>query len=385
MTSKVTIEVDTDRRLPTALLSRQLNDDQLEHLVFSLESSPGKSRLIGVDSRREQPVFEGISVSGQPVRYAVGYREKGGSSMRVMEVDLFSVEAGMKRRSMNDDDEGPKASYMEQRQTLIDTYAPAKKKRQVRLAQNAQVKDEKIHEFGDSMKELRSQMEAAVSNTPEGGTLAQMAAMLPTFNLTATNPHEVFDFSSVVQDSIIATLDPHDETSSVHSLLNWLKDGCPAVTSSNPLQSLLELRVVNRLAQTFLNKEHMKKKSFARLLLLVGSMLLLFIHRQDKNRTAQSLFISEDLKTTFDLIYGWGRLPQEGQDKLLCHICLFAARLTPDFSFPFLLLTEDIRGLAPKDLQPVLEFCGFKVTPGLAAVLNAPIKVPEIRKKASKR
>ena len=375
----VTLEVETRKKLPTVLLSRKLTEEQRDGLQFSLDSSGAKPRLIGSDQANEDVPMEGNLITSNPVKYAIGFRESGADKMKIFEVDMFSVDPGLKRPAVSDELLAG-GSYYEQRQTLIDSYAPAKKRRQVKLAINAQVKDEKIHAFDESMRDLRTKLkETPVSET--SGVLAQMTSILPPFDVEATEPAHVFDFTLIFTDEFLASFDPSEEGSAAEQMTQWIKDGCRSIGAEHPLEPILSLRTINRLANIFIESVHMKKKSFARMLLVAGVLVLMYSQRQDKTRSADSLCIPEDAKRALDRLYGWGRLNQENSDKLLCHLCLWLARLTPDWRFPFQLLIEDIKGINPRDLSGVLEFCGFKLSSGLNAALVAPLKVAEIRKR----
>lgn len=381
---EVTLAVEKVRRLPTALLSRKATAEQRANLEFTVETKAGHRCLIGVDTRRAEMPIEGTFISQQPVKYAIGYREAGSNTMRVFECDVFSVDMNVKRTAPEADEKMQAGNYLEQRTALIESYAPAKKRRQVKLAVNAQVKDDKILDSEKSIKDLKEQMATQVANAPLSGVLAQMHELLPPFDTEATDPARIFDFSTIFTDEVISSLNPSDESSICAGILQWMKSGCQAVPPSHELYPILSLRTIIKLGQIFLSSEHMKRKSFARLVVICAGLLLSFIHRAESKRSAETVCVTQEVKHVFDSAYGWGRLNQEGADRLLCHLILFIIRLTPDSSFTFGLLTEDIKGLNPRDLSPILEFCGLKISSGLTGKLAAPLKPAALRKKVSK-
>ena len=386
--------------MPTALDSRSH-----AKLVFT-KASTGQEGCLEV-LKASHPQNSNIKVDGTSFAssngiYAIGIMEKGSGVLHVIEANTVSVQAlvgdTLKKRKDAEDERVAGAAYLEKKKELINTYAPVKKQRQLRAAINAVVSDEKIEGYQESMESMKQSLaeaaqaaeeKAKLSEQQVTGIVGQMRDLLPPFNLEATVASEIYDFGSLFPESIVSSLDPTDTNATCHALLRWIHEdfrpvGASVKLEEDPFLDMKRLNTISQLGRLYFASKQDKRKTFAKLLNILISMMFLYKNRRKKNWEPFDIYANETLAQRLGELYSsdkrtGGTIDREGAHKLLAHICLFVLRLTPFWEFEFSDLKTDLN-VQSKDLTSMLIFCGIAVKQsagksGMLGTLKAPLVI----------
>lgn len=400
MTSTVKCHVEEGKLscafMPTALDSRSHAKLRFER---SSECKSGTIQVItGVHPQNTKIRVVGTRFNPNSSRYAVGIMEEGGSDLFIYEAEPFSVQALVDGVVVHDYDNNgstdPKAqSYLEKKKELINTYAPVKKQRQLRAAVNSYVSDEKIEGYEESMEVMKKSLQAEPMDEKVGadqltGIIGQMRELLPPFDLNATTPGGIYDFSELFPESLLAAIDPTDTSSTCHVLLKWIHDDFrpPMASEEDLFAEMKNLKSIVQLGRLYFAAKQEKRKSFAKLLNILVSMIYLYKNKRKRNWEAFDVYANDALAQRLGELYSpdktAGRnIDREGANKLFAHIALFIMRLTPYWEFDFSDLKTDLNAQS-KDLLSILSFCGIKTkqsvgraSTGLVGSLKAPLVV----------
>ena len=357
--------------MPTSLDSRAHSKLRFEVKKHSTEGDP--LVLSSKHPRNSHIKVEGTLFSQAGSKYAIGVFREGSDTMDVYDASSFSVQTlvGDTVCLINDAVSAENVvsqSYNEKKSELINTYAPVKRQRQLRATVNAVVSDEKIEGFEDSVTQMKT--ETRVVN--ESGILVQMRNLLPPFDLTAETPDKVF--SDVFP---LLLLDAADVESSCHAILQWVHD--PANRDAN-FASIWTLGCVSQLGRLFASSRHQKRKTFAKQLNVIISMIMLYNCRRKKNWTAWDIYASEQLGVKLAELFTNGvigaTIDRENTSKLLAHICVHLLRATPAYEFDFADLKADLN-IQAKEMNGMMGYCGMTTKgPSLLGKLKAPLVVP---------
>jgi A49-like RNA polymerase I associated factor len=375
----------SDTKISVGIFSRKLTEAQQSQLQIKRDM---QTNQLSSDSIP----LSGCLLKNQPMKFAVGFIKEGKIHI-IPDADCFSIDPSLP--SKRDASEILQIdNFQEQRQKLIEAYAPAKKRRQVSLAINAQIKDERIHEASTALEKAKNLASQVIEDDKShgGGVLAQMQEILPKFDLTTNDPAKIYDISDkYLPDSLVASLRPEQGFTAM--TLKWILDGCKVVPESHPYSLVLNLRFIHKLGQIFSASEHMKKKAFARFICLAGSVFYFFRLCKEKpaNRSAEKIFA--DNEGVYDhlcqVFSGYGRVTEENRNRCFCCLLILILKLTPNYEFPFGLLLEDWKSLESQMLSNSLEFIGCKVSGGgssnMVGKLIAPLQIPEVKKKLGKK
>ena len=391
--SRVTCKVESGKVycgfMPTTLDAR--THGKLRFDCKGSESEAGLQILSGSHPRNSNIQLEGSSFVPTSSRYAIGVIEEGSESMSIYEAVPFSIQALVDdvpdRKTLVDDGK----TYNEKKSELINTYAPVKRQRQLRATVNAIVSDERIESFDDSLAKMKVALkteeneEKAKTCTPvESGIVGQMRELLPPFDLTATLSGGIYDFSTLFPQELLAEMDTTDTQSVCHSLLCWIHDDFrpQKEDESKYFAEVKFVKSIMQLGRLYMASKQEKRKSFARLLNILVSMIFLYKSKRKKNWSAWDIYASDGLAQRLAELYGkeiGTPLDREGTNKLFAHICIFILRLTPFWEFDFADLKTDLN-LQAKELLSMLSFCGIVVRKaagsGILGTLKAPLVVP---------
>ena len=379
--------------MPTALDSRS---HQKLRFKRPLSSSASTSEVLSSSHPQNSKIkVEGTRFNPKSSRYAIGVMQEGSDDLFVYEASSFSVQALVDgvvvRHSESDQQAG---SYQDKKKELINTYAPVKKQRQLRAAVNAIVSDEKIEGYDESMEAMKQSLKAAAEAAEEKGAvseqqtgiLGQMRDLLPPFDLSASTPGAIYDFSVLFPETLVAALDPSDTESTCHALLRWIhEDFRPVMGEDDQFAEVKRMKVLSQLGRLYFAAKQEKRKNFAKLLNILVSMILLFRLKRKKGWSAFDVYATDPLAQRLGELYSpdkciGGTIDREGGNKLFAHIALFTLRLTPYWEFDFSDLKIDLN-VQSKDLLAILGFSGISTKQsagksGLVGTLKAPLVVP---------
>jgi hypothetical protein len=364
--------------------------------------SSGAEVLSASHPQNSKIKVEGTSFIPNNGVYAVGVIDTNTKELHVFEAATFSVQAlvGESLRKRVNEDEGilGGSAYLEKKKDLINTYAPVKKQRQLRAAINAVVSDEKIEGFDESMESMKQTLaeaaqaaeeKAKLSDQQITGIIGQMRDLLPPFDLQATTASEIYDFSTLFPESLVSCLDPNDTNSTCHALLKWIHEDFKPVSPSTTAEEdqfveMKRLISLGQLGRLYFASKQDKRKTFAKLLNILISMVFLYKIRRKKNWEAYDVYANDALAKRLGELYSpdkriGGAIDREGAHKLLAHICIFVLRLTPFWEFDFSDLKTDLNVQA-KELIAMLVFCGISVKQsagksGMLGTLKAPLVI----------
>lgn len=380
--------------MPTSLDSR--SHERLRFKRSEVKTGTELCKLIANHPQNSRIKVEGNRLVSKTSRYAIGVYEEGSRNMSIYEASPYSVQALVDGVVVRVSDTGsePVASYLDKKKDLINTYAPVKKQRQLRAAVNAVVSDEKIEGYEESREVMKQTITgdaedksgAAALSTPTG-VIGQMRELLPPFDLEATSPGAIFDFSSLFPEALVAAIDPSDRESTCHALLKFIHEDfrvgalSSEGTGDDPWGEMKNLKTLGQLGRLFMVSKQEKRKNFAKLVNILISMMYLYKMKRKKNWTHSDIYAPEPLAQrlaelyTFDKAVG-AQIDREGTNKLFAHIVVFVLRLTPFWEFDFSDLKTDLN-VQSKDLLAILSFCGISVKSrtGLAGKLTAPLTV----------
>ena len=385
--------------MPAVLDSR--NHSKLSLKASSKDGEDKSQVLSGFHPENLKVKVEGTPFQSANGVYAVGVLEADSNELYVFKANTVSVRALVKGPSASRlDEDSPLTSgaYLEKKKDLINTYAPVKKQRQLRAAINAVVSDEKIEGFQESVQSMKQSLvdaaemaddKAKVGDQQITGVLGQMRDLLPPFDLQASAPADIYDFTLLFPESLVSSLNPSDENSSCHALLRWVHDDFRPVSSSttldeDPFLEMKQLKTLGQLGRLYGASKQDKRKTFAKLLNILVSMIFLYKLKRNKKWSAFDIYANDELAHRLAELYSpdkqvGGTIDREGAHKLFAHICLFLLRLTPFWEFDFADIKTDLN-VQSKDLLAILGFCGIQVrqTPGkdgMLGILKAPLVV----------
>ena len=379
--------------MPTSLDSR--SHERLRFKRSEVKTGTELCKLIANHPQNSKIKVEGNRLVSKTSKYAIGVYEEGSRNMSIFEASPYSVQALVDGVVVRVSDTGsePVASYLDKKKDLINTYAPVKKQRQLRAAVNAVVSDEKIEGYEES-REVMKQTIAEAAEDKSGaaalsaptGVVGQMRELLPPFDLEATSPGAIFDFSSLFPEALVAAIDPSDKESTCHTLLKFIHEDFRASPvlekgDEDPWSEMKNLKTLSQLGRLFMAAKQEKRKNFAKLVNILISMMYLYNIKRKKNWTHSDIYAPEPLAQRLAELYTCDKtvgaqIDREGTNKLFAHIVVFVLRLTPFWEFDFSDLKTDLN-VQSKDLLAILSFCGISVKSrtGLAGKLTAPLTV----------
>jgi hypothetical protein len=383
--------------MPTALDSRSHSTLKFKRTADDANNS--STTLASVHPQNTKIRVEGTRFNPNSSRYAIGILQEGSSDLFLYEAEAFSVQALVDGIVVHNHDgpivDGKTNSYLDKKKELINTYAPVKKQRQLRAAVNSYVSDEKIEGYEESMETMKKTLQAAetldekkISLEQQTGIIGQMRDLLPPFDLEATAPGGIYDFSVLFPENLLAGIDPTDTESTCHVLLKWIHDDFRPVLSSEDdiFAEMKSMKTLIQLGRLYFAAKQEKRKSFAKLLNILVSMIYLYKNKRKKNWEAYDIYANQLLAQRLGELYSpdkqaGGLIDREGANKLLAHIALFILRLTPYWEFDFSDVKTDLN-IQSKDLLAILAFCGIKIkqtsgrsTTSLVGSLKAPLVV----------
>ena len=389
-----------DGEIPCAFMPTALDSRSHTSLVFKRSTESPTVTLASVHPQNKKIRVEGTRFEPNSGRYAIGVMQEGSSDLYVYDADSFSVQALVDGIVVHNQDDGsavdPKiSSYLDKKKDLINTYAPVKKQRQLRAAVNSYVSDEKIEGYEEAMETMKKTLQASemvdekkLNMEQQTGIIGQMRDLLPPFDLEATTPGGIYDFSVLFPETLLTTIDPTDTESTCHILLKWIHDDFRPVLSNEEdnFAEMKSMKTLTQLGRLYFAAKQEKRKSFAKLLNILVSMMYLYKNKRKKNWEAFDIYANESLAQRLGELYSpdkqaGGIIDREGANKLFAHIALFILRLTPYWEFDFSDLKTDLN-VQSKELLAILAFCGIKIkqTSGraitsLVGSLKAPLVV----------
>ena len=389
--------------LPCAFMPTALDSRSHSKLRFKRanEDNDGKTQLLVSSHPQNSKIrVEGTKMKSGSSRYAIGVMEQGSKDIYLYEASPFSVQALVDRVVVHnyDDQSGEELrgqSYLDKKKELINTYAPVKKQRQLRAAVNSFVSDEKIEGYEESMEAMKQSLKAAEqADEKKGGpdqhtgVIGQMRELLPPFDLAATTPGAIYDFSGLFPEDLLAALDPSDTSSTCYSLLKWIHEDFrpPSSTEEDVFAEMKNMKTLVQLGRLYFAAKQEKRKQFAKVLNILVSMIQLFKNKRKKGWTAFDVYATEPLAHRLGELYSpdkctGGTIDREGGNKLFAHIALFVLRLSPYWEFDFTDLKTDLN-VQSKDLLNILSFCGIRIksatgrtATSLVGTLKAPLVI----------